>query len=115
MTTQATAIANRLRQVRDRSRPANKARGAARVARVIYAHSRLVYLDGDTFTAILPDQSLLVVSPAGPVVPRGRAKADTLARARRLPPHSPAQLADSSQYDAIEAICIRATSGPAPS
>ena len=101
MTTKATAIANRLRQIRDRSQPAT------------YANARLVYLDGDTFTAIFPDKSLLVVSPAGPVVPRGHAKADALVRARQLPPHSPVRFSDSTDYDAIAAICTRSTSGHA--
>ena len=114
MTTKANAISNRLRQIRDRSRPTTKARSAGHVARVIYAHARLVYPDGDNFTATFPDQSLLVVGPAGPVVPRGHTKADALARARQLPAHSPAHLSHSSHYDAIQAICTRATSGPAP-
>ena len=82
MTTKATAIANRLRQIRDRSRPTTKAHNAGLVASVICAHARLVYLDTNHFTETFPDQSLLVVSPTGPVVPRGQAKADTLARAR---------------------------------
>ena len=49
---------------------------------MIYAHARLVYLDTNHFTETFPGRSLLVVSPTGPVVPRGHAKADTLARAR---------------------------------
>ena len=89
MTTKATTIANRLHQIRDRSQPATKARSATRVAGMIYACADVVYLDGNTFTATFPDQSLFVVSPAGPVVARGHAKTDTLARARQLPPHSP--------------------------
>ena len=113
MTTKATTIANRLHQIRDRSQPATKARSATRVAGMIYACADVGYLDGNTFTATFPDQSLLVVRPAGPVVVRGRAKTDTLDRARQLPPqqqHRPAELSDSSQYDAIKANCIRATS-----
>ena len=113
MTTKATAIANRLRQIRDRSQPATKARSAGHVSSTIYANARLVYLDGDTFTAIFPDKSLLVVSPAGPVVPRGHAKADALVRARQIRPHSPVRFSDSTDYDAIAAICTRATSGHA--
>ena len=116
MTTKANAISNRLRQIRDRSRPTTKARSAGHEAGVIYAHARLVYLDGDNFTATFPDQSLLVVGPAGPVrtrrTPRPR-QGRRLARARQLPAHSPAHLSDSSHHDAIQAICTRATSGPA--
>ena len=44
------------------------------------------------FTAKFPDQSLLIVGPAGPDVPRGRAKVDALARARPLLAHSPTHL-----------------------
>ena len=47
-------------------------------------------------------------------VPRGRAKTDALVRARRLPTHSPTQISDSSHYDAMRAICVRATSGRIP-
>ena len=36
-TTRASAIANRLRQIRDRTHPATRARSAGRVARRIYA------------------------------------------------------------------------------
>ena len=36
-TTRASAIANRLRQIRDRTHPATRARSAGRVARQIYA------------------------------------------------------------------------------
>ena len=43
-------------------------------------------------TAKFPDESLLVVDPAGPAVPRGRAKTYALACARHLPAHSPAHL-----------------------
>ena len=86
-TTRASAIANWLRQIRDRSHPATTARSAVRVASRIYAHALLVYLDADTFTATFPDQSLLVASPTGPAVPRGRAKTAALARARPLPAH----------------------------
>ena len=71
-------------------------------------------MDSQSFTAKFPDQSLLVVSPAGPAVPRGRAKTESLARAHRLPAHSPTQLSDSSNYDAMRAICVRATSGRVP-
>ena len=74
-TSKASAIANRLRQIRDRSHPATRARSAA---------------------------------------PRGRAKTDALVRARRLPAHSPTQISDSSHYDAMRAICVRATSGRVP-
>ena len=110
--TMATAIANRLRQIRDRSYPATRARSAARVTSRIYTLATVVYLDSQSFTAKFPDQSLLVVEPSGPAVPRGRAKTEVLARAHRLPAHSPAQLSDSSQYNAMRAICVRATSGP---
>ena len=85
----ATAIANRMRQIRDRSHPATRARSAARVTSRIYTLATIVYLDSQSFTAKFPDQSLIVVSPTGPAVPRGRAKTDALARARRLPTHSP--------------------------
>ena len=112
--TMASAIANRMRQIRDRSHPATRARSAARVTSRIYTLATIVYLDSQSFTAKFPDQSLIVVSPTGPAVPRGRAKTDALVRARRLPTHSPDQLSDSSQYNAMRAICVRATSGSTP-
>ena len=112
--TMASAISNRMRQIRDRSHPTTRARSARRVASRIYATATVVYLDDHTFTAKFPDQSLIVVSPTGPAVPRGRAKTDALVRARRLPTHSPTQISDSSHYDAIHAICVTATSGSTP-
>ena len=112
--TMASAISNRMRQIRDRSHPATRARSATRVASRIYATATVVYLDDHTFTAKFTDESLLVVEPSGPAVPRGRAKTDALARAHRLPAHSPTQLSDSAHYDAIHAICVTATSGSTP-
>ena len=46
--TRASAIANRLRQIRDRTHPATRARSASRVARRIYALATVLYLDGHT-------------------------------------------------------------------
>ena len=112
--TMASAISNRMRQIRDRSHPATRDRSASRVASRIYATATVVYLDDHTFTAKFTDESLLVVEPGGPAVPRGRAKTDALVRARRLPTHSPTQISDSSHYDAMRAICVRATSGRVP-
>ena len=43
--TKANALANRMRQIRDRSNPATRARSASRVARRIYAMAT-----GDEFT-----------------------------------------------------------------
>ena len=91
-----------------------RARSAGRVASRIYALATILYLDANHFTAKFPDESLLVVNPTGPIVPRGRAKTEALARARQLPAHSPAHLSDSSHYDAMHAICVRATSGRPP-
>ena len=100
--TMASAISNRMRQIRDRSHPATRARSASRVASRIYATATVIYLDAPhRFTAKFTDESLLVVEPGGPAVPRGRAKTDALARAHRLPAHSPTQLSDSAHYDAI--------------
>ena len=56
-TTRTSAIANRLRQIRDRSHPATRARSAGRVARRIYALATSLYLDDHTFTALV-DQPL---------------------------------------------------------
>ena len=112
--TMASAISNRMRQIRDRSHPATRDRSASRVASRIYATATVVYLDDHTFTAKFTDESLLVVEPGGPAVPRGRAKTDALVRARGLLAHSPTQLSDSSHYDAMRAICVRATSGCVP-
>ena len=112
--TMASAISNRMRQIRDRSHPATRARSATRVTSRIYTLATVVYLDSQSFTATFPDESLLVVEPGGPAVPRGRAKTDALARAHRLPAHSPTQLSDSAHYDAIHAICVTATSGSTP-
>ena len=103
MTTKANAISNRLRQIRDRSRPTTKARSAGHeAATTSRPHSPI----SRSSSSAPPD-------PFVPVVPRGHAKADALARARQLPAHSPAHLSDSSHHDAIQAICTRATSGPA--
>ena len=66
-----------------------RARSAGRVASRIYALATILYLDANHFTAKFPDESLLVVNPTGPIVPRGRAKTEALARARQLPAHSP--------------------------
>ena len=87
--TMASAISNRMRQIRDRSHPATRARSATRVTSRIYATATVIYLSTHRFTATFPDESLLVVEPGGPAVPRGRAKTDALARAHRLPAHSP--------------------------
>ena len=51
-TTRATTIASRLRQIRDRSHPATRARSAGRVASRIYALATVLYLDDHTFTAL---------------------------------------------------------------
>ena len=61
-TTRARAIANRLRQIRDRSHPATRARSAGRVARRIYALATVLYLDDHTFTAleIWPETPILL-------------------------------------------------------
>ena len=113
--TMATAISNRMRQIRDRSHPATRARSATRVTSRIYTLATVVYLDRPKLQpAKFPDESLLVVEPGGPAVPRGSAKTDALVRARRLLTHSPTQLSDSSHYDAMRAICVRATSGCVP-
>ena len=113
--TMATAIANRMRQIRDRSHPATRARSAARVTSRIYTLATIVYLDSQSFTAKFPDQSLIRRQPhRSPPSPRGRAKTDALASARGLPTHSPTQISDSSHYDAMRAICVRATSGRVP-
>ena len=53
--TMATAIANRMRQIRDRSHPATRARSAARVTSRIYTLATVVYLDSQSFTAKFPD------------------------------------------------------------
>ena len=105
--TMATAIANRMRQIRDRSHPATRARSAARVTSRIYTLATIVYLDSQSFTAKFPDQSLLVVEPGGPAVPRGRAKADALVHARGLLAHSPTQL---SPTPAITTPCGQSAS-----
>ena len=68
--TMASAISNRMRQIRDRSHPATRARSATRVTSRIYTLATVVYLDSQSFTAKFPDQSLLVVEPGGPAVPR---------------------------------------------
>ena len=67
--TMATAISNRMRQIRDRSHPATRARSARRVASQIYATATVVYLDSQSFTVTFPDQSLLVVRPPAPPSP----------------------------------------------
>ena len=113
MTTNATAIAGRLRQISARNHLANRARSGTRVAGRIYAQANVVYLEACNFMAEFLDDSLLVVSPAGPAVPRGRAKAHTLARVRQLPPeamHRPFLFSDSTKYEAIKAIYIGAAS-----
>ncbi len=51
-TTKASAIANRLRQIRDRTHPATRPRSAGRVAHRIYALATVLYLDDHTFTAL---------------------------------------------------------------
>ena len=51
-TTRASAIANRLCQIRDRTHPATRARSASRVARRIYALATVLYLDDHTFTVL---------------------------------------------------------------
>ena len=56
ITTTESAIANRLRQIRDRSHPANRARSARRVASRIYTTATVVYLSTHRFTATFPDQ-----------------------------------------------------------
>ena len=61
--TMASAISNRMRQIRDRSHPATRARSASRVTSRIYTLATVVYLDSQSFTAKFPDQSLLVVEP----------------------------------------------------
>ena len=50
--TSTTAIANRMRQILDRSHPATKARSTGRVARRSYALATVLYLDDHTFTAL---------------------------------------------------------------
>ena len=114
MTTQANAIAGRLRKIREQGQPDSRRRSARRVAGNIYAQADAVYLPTpDSFTASFPDQSVLIAGPAGPTAPRGRAKTDALSRMRQLPPerqHHPAHLSDSKYYDMIQAICQKAVS-----
>ena len=65
MTTRASAIANRLRQIRDSSHPATK----ARVARRIYTLATVLYLGDHTSTAKFPDEYLLILGHTGPAAP----------------------------------------------
>ena len=50
--TSTTAIANRMRQIRDRSHPATRASRTARIAGWRYALATVLYLDDHTFTAL---------------------------------------------------------------
>ena len=59
----ATAIANRMRQIRDRSHHATRARSATRVTSRIYTLATVLYLDDHTFT---PTRT----SPTSTTIPR---------------------------------------------
>ena len=67
--TMASAISNRMRQIRDRSHPATRDRSASRVASRIYATATVVYLDDHTFTAKFPTSRCSSSNLAGPPSP----------------------------------------------
>ena len=111
MTTQATAVAGRLRHIRDRNNASTKRRSAERVARKIYTEATIIYIvSASSFVAAFPDASLLVASPASATAARGQIKTELLTHVRTLPPerkHHPNALSDSRYYDIIQSICLK--------